>query len=198
MRINYPKRIFIHTTDVDYNVIKDQFFGVNRWHKEDFGSYCLSSMGYYGGYTILITNGREYRYREDWEETCAVKGYNVNSLSVAIGFDGDIQMPKPKDVELLKIRIKKWSVKHNISLNDIKFIGPHRLVNPGKTCYGSLLKDDWVVVLMTEIKKDPDALKKKIEIERQRQVLLDTLRALILRLKILVGKYILLINKRNK
>ena len=198
MRNNQPTRIFVHTTDADYNIIPEQFFAVDRWHKERFGNYCLSSMGYYGGYHILISNGKEYRYREDDEESCAVTGHNTSSLSVALAFDGDIQMPKPADVELLKQRLKKWGEKYAIPLDNVEFVSPHRAVAPEKTCFGSLLKDDWAVQLMKDIKKDDEAWQKKIETEKQKQILADTLRDLILRLRILLGNYIEALNKREK
>ena len=198
MNKNKPTRIFIHTTDADYEKIPNQFFAVNRWHKKRFGEYCKSSMGYYGGYHILISNGKEYRYREDREESCAAKGYNTSSLSVAIGFDGDIQMPKPKDIELLKKRLRKWSDKYQIPLTSVEFVGPHRLVNHLKTCYGSLLSDDWGVKLMQEVEKDSSGKENKETIENDRQFIIDALKDAILRLTILVGEYTNLINKRNK
>jgi len=129
MQVNVPQEVFIHTTAASHRKIYDQFFAVNRWHKKRFGEYCKSSLGYYGGYTIIITGGKEYRYREDHEECCAATGYNTSALHVALGFDGDSEMPLPQDVELLKKRLKKWQKKYNIP-NEKVYFRPHRAVAP--------------------------------------------------------------------
>lgn len=197
--MNKPTRIFIHTTDASYKTIPKQFFAVNSWHKERFGDYCKSSMGYYGGYHILIEpDGWEGRYREDWEEACAVKGWNARSLNVAMAFDGDIEMPTDAQITTLRKRLTKWSEQYNIPLISVEFLGPHRLESPGKTCYGSLLSDDWGVKLMNTEPKNPDSSQQKDEIEARRTLLLNQLRLLVLQLTILVGKWTGLVNQRQK
>jgi len=202
------KRIFIHTTDASYDKISRQFFAVNRWHKNRWGRYynknakeqvLPSSLGYYGGYTILIEpDGTELRYREDWEETVAVRNYNRNSLSIALAFDGDEEMPTKAQIKTLRKRLLKWSEMYDIPSNKVRFIGPHRLVNKLKTCYGSLLKDDWAVKLLHPDEKDNEAKEKKQEIEKQRRKKMDLIRQLLLKLKILLGKYIEAVNKRKR
>lgn len=190
MRINNPTRIFVHTTDANYRLpgLKNQFFAVNRWHKQRFGNYCKSSMGYYGGYHTIATGGKEYRYREDWEESCAIGGHNITALHHAIGFDGDIQMPLPKDVEITRKRLVKWCKKYNIPTTEIKFVGPHRLVDRSKTCYGSLLADDWALKLVQRVEKSVHGKEKKTMTEKERKILIDKIRALVLRLRIFLNK----------
>jgi len=201
------ERIFIHTTDASYKQVNPQFFAVNRWHLDRFGKYfneetkeqvAPSSLGYYGGYTILIEqNGQEFRYREDWEETMAVKGWNRRSLSVALAFDGDIEMPTSEQISSLKTRLLKWCEKYKILSTQVYFVGPHRLEAPDKTCYGSLLPDDWAIKLLTPVKKDDESQKKKDNTEAQKAKL-DSIQTLLLRLKIQIGLYIESVNKRNK
>jgi len=201
------ERIFVHTTDASYTKVNPQFFAVNRWHKDRFGDYfneetkehvAPSSLGYHGGYTILIEpNGQEFRYREDWEETMAVQSWNRRSLSVALAFDGDIEMPTVGHISTLKTRLLKWCEKYKISSNQVYFVGPHRLEAIDKTCYGSLLPDDWAVKLLNPVKKDDESQKKKDNTEAQK-VALDSLQTLLLRLKIQIGLYIESVNKRNK
>ena len=199
------ERIFIHTTSADYNKVNPQFLAVNRWHKNRFGYYyneqtkevvAPSSLGYYGGYHILIEkNGKEFRYREDREETIAVRGHNRSSLSVAMAFDGDRQLPTTEQVETLKKRLQKWSEKYNICLTRIETVGPHRLVNNRKSCYGKLLSDDLAIKLFQPIKKDKE---EKLKEENTKIQLTDRLQILILQLKILLGQYIEELNKRSK
>jgi len=201
------ERIFIHTTDASYQKVNPQFFAVNRWHFDRFGNYfndetkeqvAPSSLGYYGGYTILIErNGQEFRYREDWEETMAVKGWNRRSLSVALAFDGDIEMPTSEQISSLKTRLLKWCEKYKILSTQVYFVGPHRLEAPDKTCYGSLLPDDWAIKLLAPVKKDDESQKKKDNTEAQKAKL-DSIQTLLLRLKIQIGLYIESMNKRNK
>ena len=197
--MNKPTRIFVHTTAASYQKIPRQFMAVNRWHKERFGTSCRSSLAYYGGYhTLIEPNGWEGRYREDWENACAVVGWNESALHVALTFDGDIEVPTLKQQKKLVERILKWSKKYNIKTTDIEFVGPHRLEAPHKTCYGSLLPDDYVVKLIHPVDKDTEDQEKKDKTEAQKQLLLDQLRMLVLQLTILVGEYTGLVNKRIK
>lgn len=199
MRENKPNRIFIHTTDADFNKINPQFFAVNKWHKDRFGDYCHSSLGYYGGYHVLIEkDGTEFRYREDNEESCAAKGHNTTALHVALAFDGDIQIPTSAQIKTLKKRINKWANLYQIDTSRVDRVSPHRLVAPHKTCYGSLLADDWAVnLLRDQTPKDNSQVANKIKIEEQKR-LMDKLAKLMLQLKILLGQYIKILNKRSQ
>lgn len=202
------ERIFVHTSAASYKKVNPQFFAINRWHKDRFGDYfneetkeqvAPSILGYYGGYTTMIEpNGQEFRYREDWEETMAVLGWNRRSLSVCLAFDGDIEMPTSEHIATLKTRLRKWCDKYNIPSNQVYYIAPHRLEAPNKTCYGSLLPDDWAVKLLNPVPKDKDDQAKKDNTEAQKAILIDSLQTLILRLKIEIGKYIESVNKRQK
>ena len=197
--MNTKEEIFVHTTAADFTKIPEQFFAVNRWHKDRWGYYynektkeqvLPSSLGYYGGYTILIEpDGTERRYREDDEETVAVYGHNNKSLSVVMAFDGDIQMPTEAQIDTLTRRLKKWQDKYNIPTEKIRH---HREVNPEKTCPGILIPDGWARNLVSR----DTTTKDNIEIA-QKKILTDQLRALVLQLKILVKRYAVLLRSRN-
>ncbi len=186
---NNPKYIIVHHTDVSYKKNPNQFFAVNRYHR-DVRNFPKSSLGYYGGYQIFISNGKEYRYREDREEgahcNTVVDGVSMNFQSLGLGWagDGDIETPTPKDTDLIRARIKKWQKKYNIP-NDKVHIAPHRKWSPWKTCFGSLLADDWAYLLVNPPVKSPEASEKAEKI-KQYTLLLDRLRTLVLRLKILL------------
>lgn len=115
-------------------------------------------MGYYGGYTILIEpDGREYRYREDLEEGCHTKGKNVDSLGVALSGNFDIENPTDKQIVTLKKRLRKWTGKYNIAY---ELIDPHRAV-AAKTCYGSMLPDEWAKNLLATADRETEVMKLK-------------------------------------
>ncbi len=185
---NVPKYIIVHCTAVSWRKLRDQFFAVNRYHKER--GFPESSLGWNGGYHILVSGGKEYRYREDWEEgahcNTVVDGLSMNfqSLGLGIGFDGDVEMPYPDDLPLAAARIKKWKEKYGIP-NDRVHIGPHRRWTPTKTCYGSLLADDWALELANPQPAPFEKHEKQDAIVAQSK-LLDLLRTLLLQLMILL------------
>lgn len=201
------ERIFVHTTAASYKTIPRQFLAVNTWHKDRFKTYYNekekeqvnpSSLGYYGGYHILIEpDGTEFRYREDWEETIAVIGHNRSSLSVALAFDGDKELPTPAQVKALTARLKTWVEKYKIPV-DPDHISPHRRGQPGKSCYGNLLTDEWACSLLKEIPKELEEAKKEVGTVKAYKPAQHELESKLLQLKILLGKYIEVLNKRIK
>ena len=165
------ENIIVHTSDASYRVIPRQFEAINRWHKERWPEF-ISSLGYWGGYHLLIEpDGAEKRYREDSEETAAAVGYNLNSLHVCLAFDGDSELPTPQQVEALRARLGMWCEVYDIP-RDMRHIFPHRKVAPQKTCYGSLLADDWAARLLAPTPKPPPQEKNKESIEAQKRTLL--------------------------
>lgn len=118
-------------------------------------------MGYYGGYHIFIEpDGTEYRYREDNEEGCHTKGHNDVSLGVVLAGNFDIEHPTDAQIKTLKARLRKWVDKYDIKLEDID---PHRAVAQ-KTCYGSLLPDQWAENFLKDDKeKEMQKLRKKVD-----------------------------------
>jgi N-acetylmuramoyl-L-alanine amidase len=151
MRENNPVKIYVHHTAVSRTAQPKQFLPVNRYHEQEFGNYCKSSMGYFGGYHILIEpDGTEYRYREDLEESCAQTGHNTTALSVCLSGNFDIETPTDAQIATLKRRLRKWVDKYHIGLGEVY---PHRSV-ANKTCYGSLLPDEWAMNLLSTGKED--------------------------------------------
>lgn len=145
MNKNSPKYIIIHTTDISYGAVKNQLDSVNNYHR-DVTKSPKSSLGYYVGYHCLITDGKNYRTKLDTDEgahcnqTMDGISMNLQSLGVAIGFDGDIEYPAPEDYILLKEQVIKWQDQYNIPDDYVTF---HRNFTPWKTCPGSLLGEEW-------------------------------------------------------
>ena len=186
MQQNNPLYIIVHCSDVPKSN-KQQFWSINRYHKSL--GFPVSTLGHHGGYQILVNGGKEYRYREDYEIgahcNTPVNGTSMNlqSLGLCWGGDGDIEFPDDKDVELMRARIQKWQAKYNIPSERV-FIEPHRHWNDQKTCYGSLLADDWALQLVKPTPKPPSEEEKREELLKLRRTLLDQLLDLLLRLKI--------------
>lgn len=183
---NVPKAIIFHCTDVATSVSKNQFFAVNQYHKERWNGETLSSLGFYGGYHVIIGNGKEYRYREDWEEGAhcnqIVDGKTMNDQSLGVCWmgDGDEELPSPQDVALIKSRIEAWMQKYNIPIENIL---NHRRFAQTKTCPGTLISNTWAQELVSNIApqpKDPEQQAKKEKIA-QLQGLLDQLKELLYR-----------------
>lgn len=195
--VNNPKYIIVHCTDIP-KANTTQFFQINAYHR-DFREFPKSSLCYHGGYHILVNGGKEYRYMEDWEVgshcNSVIDGESMNFKSLGLGWggDGDIEFPDDTDLELIKARLKKWQEKYDIP-NERVFIGPHRRWTPTKTCYGSLLADDWAFLLLNPPAKSAEILTKQAQIEMYENKLINLLRELILQLKIQIG----MLNKRQK
>lgn len=168
MKVNKPIKIYVHHTAVSRNAQKKQFLPVNRYHQQQFGAYCVSSMAYFGGYHILIEpDGTEYRYREDNEEGCHTKGYNDTSLGVCLAGNFDIESPTDAQIKTLKARLKKWTMRFNISP---ELIYPHRAV-ANKTCYGTMLPNEWGRNILKD-DREQEILKLKCQIDSLRLVVI--------------------------
>lgn len=148
--MNNPRYIVIHCTDVSYRTAYNQFNSVNIYHR-DVRDFPISSHGYYVGYHVLITGDTLYECRKDTDEGAhcnqRVNGISMNfqSLGVCVGFDGDIEMPTPRQYELLQRQVWAWQDKYKIPNENVKF---HRVYATDKTCPGSLITDAWLKDLL--------------------------------------------------
>lgn len=187
--MNNPKKIIVHHTAVSRKVQPRQFLAINRYHrdaKDGEGNWRFhygkpTSMGYYGGYQLLIEpDGSEWRYRRDNEVGAHTKGQNDTSLAVALAGNFHHELPTEAQMKTLRARLKKWSIKYAISTVEIK---PHRIY-ANTTCYGSLLSDSWAASLT---KPKPAITSRETEVKKMSNRL-DTIRQLLLRLSILIAR----------
>lgn len=150
---NNPRYILVHCTDTPYKKGVSQFHAVNEYHKSGHpqSPFPISSIGYHGGYHKIITNGFSLRYRVDSDPgahcNSVVDGVSMNyqSLSLAIGFDGDREYPPALETQLAVQDIKDWQKKYSIPNDRVLF---HRDFNTLKTCPGSLITREWLVEKM--------------------------------------------------
>lgn len=160
--MNTPEYIIAHCSDVSQDDLKNQFVSINNYHR-DVRLFPVSSLGIYVGYHRLITGGKNYKCREDFEVGAHCNNVvnnvsmNFKSLGVCIGFDGDIEMPTTEHVKLLQQQIWEWQDKYKIPNERVKF---HRDYATNKTCPGRLITREW----LDEILKRP-APKKPLEQE---------------------------------
>jgi len=166
---NKPRFILIHCSDVSYKIQPNQFLTINTYHR-DVREFPISSLGLYGGYHILVSGGRKYRYRNDDEvgahcnqTTPDGVSLNFQSLGICIAFDGDIEFPTPEDSTLIKAQIEEWVALYHIPLENIY---NHRHFTPWKTCPGSLLTDTWGQQLMLPVIKQTHQVKNQAELKR--------------------------------
>ncbi len=183
--INKPILIIGHHTAVSRANVPRQFFAVNRYHEQspNINLGYSSTLGYYGAYHIFIEpDGVELRYREDWEEGAHTKGQNLNSLAFCWAGDGDQEFPTDAQLAAITKRIQEWQQKYSIP-NEKVFIVPHRKFAP-KSCWGSLLADDWAYLLVNPPVKAPDDAEKAKQIESLQKTLIDLMQQFITQLKI--------------
>lgn len=190
---NTPKYVLVHCSAVDYNRAPVQFFAINNYHKGR--GFPKSTLGYHGGYHIFTEkDGIERRYREDWEVGAhcnqKVDGVSMNFQSLAVGFagNGDVQLPTQAQIDTLKKRINKWCAKYDIPKTNV-FIVPHRKFTPWKTCYGTLLSDDWAYRLVEPKKPAAYEVLATGEIEMLHKKI-DIIKQMILTLTILINKFL--------
>ena len=191
---NEPVYIIGHCTDVSRKRAPRQFRAVNNFHR-DVRHFPKSSLGYYGGYHFFYEpDGTEFRYKEDWEIgahcNTVVDGKSINLQSIALCWagDGDMEFPTEKQAVMMAIRTKKLQMKYNIPKTNIR-IAPHRHWRPSKTCYGSLLANDWFLRNAFPInQKDPEQIEKQLTIPALENQYRDLLMQYVLLLKILVNK----------
>ncbi len=188
---NNPKHTLLHCSAVSRKLAPKQFWAVNRYHKSRL--FPTSSLGYNGGYHFFYEpDGTELRYREDWEigAHCnqVVDGLSMNLQSIGLCWagDGDTELPTEPQVKAMKRRLKKLVAKYNIPIDNVH-ISPHRRWTPWKSCFGSLLADDWGYLLVEpKEKQEYEKVAEKEIIEMKTQ--LDYIFEMILKLKILINK----------
>lgn len=145
MEKNNPKFILIHTTDYPRSKLSNQFSACNQWHKDR--GFPISSLDLYIGYHRLITGDFNYQCRldDDIGAHCNQKvdgvSLNFQSLSVCVGFDGDVEPLTSMEYALLQKQVWEWQDKYKIPNENVKF---HRFFATNKTCPGSLIKDSWL------------------------------------------------------
>lgn len=176
----------IHCTDI-LSQTPHQFESINIYHR-DFRNFPKSSLNLYGGYTRLIHQGKLYTYRTDYDEQAhcndKVDGVSMNfqSIGIAWGGDGDIEMPSAQDLALIRQEVQFYMGKYNIS---VERVVPHRKYNKtGKTCPGVLLTDDWIRSLTVQKSDEQKEKQQEIQNLTQQVSLLQKLLDLLKRLSV--------------
>lgn len=138
---NKPNQIIWHHTGVQS--ANRQADGVNTSHKKR--GFPKSSLGFYGGYHVLIErDGGVVQFREDNEIGAHVKHHNINSLG--IGMSGNFNVEKPsaaQAIAFIKV-LADWSKAYGISPRKIL---PHRELS-ATDCPGTLMDDKWATALL--------------------------------------------------
>lgn len=100
------------------------------------------------GYNYVITkNGVVEKGRAENQEGAHTIGYNSKSIGICISGNFDVTYPTVEQENALKELLGALQTKYKIPIENIV---PHRKF-ARKTCYGSLLKDDWGQNLVKKI-----------------------------------------------
>lgn len=124
----------------------------------------LSSLGSYVGYNYEIAaNGQIRQARQEGEVTAAVIAFNLNSVSICLDGNFDVEMPTQGQCDALARLILQIMARHAVQLENIH---PHRFAcgnppgsvltpsnPPYKTCYGDKLSDTWAQDLVVQYQK---------------------------------------------
>jgi hypothetical protein len=165
---NSPRFCVFHCSDVLRSKNPNQFEPINRYHKEQ--GFPKSSLGFYGGYHILVSGGKKYRYREDWEVGAhtnqVIDGVSMNlqSLGLCWAGDGDVEQIPEEDRLLIKEQFEEWREKYPVIAPDR--IYPHRKYAPWKSCPGKLIPDNYAQLLIKPPVPEPEKLEKQKELAR--------------------------------
>ena len=149
--MNYLKYIIIHHiggTDLNpsFDTSNQSFEVVNEYHRQKWDF--KSAFGFYLGYQYFIDKyGKVTQARRDDETGAHTIGQNNSSIGICLAGNFDVTLPTPEQVEALKVLVISLKDKYNIRLENIV---PHRHFAK-KTCFGTLLSDDWLVKLLTPV-----------------------------------------------
>ena len=171
---------------------------IDRAHRERFGETfpngdpVQSSLGYHVGYTLIIwPDGTWTQTRKVGEQTAAARGYNFNTIHVALAgnFTAGIERPTHQQeatlISLLDAALTGTYALKQFGLTfendtsaviDPTKVLPHRLFPGSMTqCYGSALDDAWVrSLIIANLKSKISLLQKLVLLYRQAISLMTT------------------------
>lgn len=136
------RNIYIHHTAVSYKKNPNQAPQTNEYHKtaidengnSKFHNGEPSSLNYWIGYTYeMNANGEIIQARKDGEEQAAQRGYNKESISIALDMDGDVEYPTNAQLLSLRNFLREKMTEYKLTFDDVKF---HRDVALYKSCPG--------------------------------------------------------------
>lgn len=161
---NFPQEIILHHSAS----LVDNFNSIQSYHITD-STHLWENIGYHW---IIERGGALKQGRPENYHGAHVKEDGVNKRSIGICLCGDIdkKLPDEEQITTLKNLLYRISKQYNISPDKVY---PHRhyalnaSCKPYKSCFGSLLKDDFGSKLLKE------ELSKEIPVETPTEVLVE-------------------------
>ena len=165
---------------------------IDRAHRGRFGEDFKSSLGYWVGYTLIVwPDGTWTQTRKVGEQTAAARGYNFNTIHVALAgnFTAGIERPTHQQeatlISLLDAALTGTYALKQFGLTfendtsaviDPTKVLPHRLFPGSMTqCYGSALDDVWLrSLIITNLRNKISLLQKLVLLYRQAISLMTT------------------------
>lgn len=140
---NNPTKIIVHHDGVSRK--GPSIDVVNEFHKtRDFP---LSSLGFYVGYHYWIErDGSQIQTRKLNEVGAHCLNHNLASIGIGLAGNFDVELPTDAQVATLSKLLSALMRSYGFAATAIQ---PHRMYAT-KTCYGSLLSNDWAQILYLE------------------------------------------------
>jgi len=120
---------------------------VDDFHRQR--GFPLSSLGFHVGYHFWIErDGTLIQTRAPNEEGAHCVGHNLSSIGIGLAGNFDVEHPTPAQIDILGKVLVRTCDGFDIPITNIT---PHRRF-AAKTCYGSLLPDNWAAIVMLQQK----------------------------------------------
>lgn len=112
---------------------------VNASHRAR--NFPLSSLGFYGGYHILIEkDGTLVRFRNDNEIGAHCLNHNVDTLGICMAGNFDVEAPTSEQCVALGKQVFDWQKQYMLPTTQIR---PHRYFR-ATDCPGKQLRQEWL------------------------------------------------------
>lgn len=144
-KVNRPLFIICHSTggignDNKVSTRHLTTYDIDRAHKALWPDF-KSNLGWWCGYQYVIEeSGKCIQTRSEIEEGAHTRGLNTSSIGICWTGNGDMEKPTQEQESRLADLIRELAERWRIPPERIV---PHRRFTQSKTCYGSLLSDEW-------------------------------------------------------
>lgn len=200
MRNNPTKIIVHHTGGVEDNpkastahhTVED----IDAWHKKRWpgftSNFYKNSQGdfYHVGYHVVIEEDGEIHHTRDYtEEGAHTIGQNTSSIGICLTGNFDVEYPTKEQISSFKEVFKAIHANYpEITVHDVF---PHRKY-ARKSCFGSLLPDDYFSGLLTADLKPTEKEEQRATVEER-----DAMLKIIELLKLKVSLFLQLLTKQR-
>ena len=120
----------LDSSNQTFEIVRDFHVNTNGW----------TTIGYH---YFIDKQGQIYQGRPDFFHGghCTGSDMNHHSLGICLAGNFDVSLPSQAQIDSLTALLRSKMAEYNLTADKIV---PHRhFANPYKSCFGTLLKDDW-------------------------------------------------------